>query len=332
MASLSCRDALRLQHRGAKPRWLRRARSRCRRRTGRGQSVAASRSGHSGPTPTTRTLPAMSPPGTRYTTKQLTHRTWGDFERLFTQGNGWDHCWCLAYQGGNRSGRGRAERSVINQGVKRRLVANGRAHGVLVYAGSEPVGWCQFGPHTELPIVDDGAPAELFPAGTERLWRITCFVTLKSWQHRGVARAALRSALRAIRRSGGGLVEAYPFSRVDPPPVNKEIGRTLGDLARRHGPSSPEVRAAWIHREGTVTYEGGKPLLVEHAVDGAGRVNALCRWWGPAFHVGTVTMFEREGFKAVGTLPPPQRRSVARTGADDLRRYDATRVVMQMRL
>ena len=266
-------------------------------------------------------------PRARFTTKELTRRTWHDFERLFTQGNGWDHCWCMAYQGGNKSGPRRAERSAINRDAKQRLVENGRAHGILVYAGGEPVGWCQYGPHTELPIVDDGARRELFPGGSERLWRITCFVTLKQWQHQGVARAALRAALGGIRRKGGGTVEAYPFARADAPPADPEVAREIADLARRYGAKSAEVRAAWVRRHGGVTYEGRKPLLVEQVIDGVGAVNALCRWWGPAFHVGTVEMFEREGFQAVGTVARPRRRSSSRTGADDLRRFDATRVV-----
>lgn len=40
-------------------------------------------------------------------TKELSKRTWADFERLFSQGNGWDFCWCLAYQFGGSGGRGR---------------------------------------------------------------------------------------------------------------------------------------------------------------------------------------------------------------------------------
>ena len=275
-------------------------------------------------------LPRMPSPATRFTTKELSKRTWPDFERLFSRGNGWDHCWCMAYQGGNKSGARRAERSEINRADKLRLLDEGRAHGVLVYAKGEPVGWCQFGPEDELPVKAGGDDAELRPGRAPRLWRITCFVTDKRWQHQGVARAALRAALDAIRASGGGVVEAYPFVHSGGVPADAEVADAFSELVRRYGRNSPEVKAKWYSRKGGVIYEAGKPLIVEELIDGVGAVNALCRWWGPALHTGTVAMFQQEGFKPVGTVEPASRaRKLARTGADDLRRTWATRLVMQ---
>jgi hypothetical protein len=34
-----------------------------------------------------------------YTTKELSTKTWRDFERLFSQENGWDFCQCMHFQG-----------------------------------------------------------------------------------------------------------------------------------------------------------------------------------------------------------------------------------------
>src|SRR4029077_1398925 len=86
-----------------------------------------------------------------YTTKELSKKTWPDFEKLFTQGNGWDFCWCMHFHRsrlspGNDKLR-RAERSVRNRRDKKELVDAGRTHGILVYADGEPIGWCQYGPH-----------------------------------------------------------------------------------------------------------------------------------------------------------------------------------------
>jgi ribosomal protein S18 acetylase RimI-like enzyme len=47
------------------------------------------------------------------------------------------------------------------------------------------------------------------------MWRITCFVVDKEYRRRGVASAGLRAALEAIRKKGGGLVEAYPVRKTD---------------------------------------------------------------------------------------------------------------------
>jgi GNAT superfamily N-acetyltransferase len=107
----------------------------------------------------------------------------------------------------------RAERGVRNRRQKRKLVEKGCAHGILVYADGEPVGWCQYGPREELPRIDNKRIYREFAPkiGTEKLWRITCFAVLKKYRQRGVASAALKAALEAIKKRGGGLVEAYPI-------------------------------------------------------------------------------------------------------------------------
>jgi hypothetical protein len=43
---------------------------------------------------------------------------------------------------------------VRNRREKRDLVERGHAHGILVYANGEPVGWCQYGPREELPRIN----------------------------------------------------------------------------------------------------------------------------------------------------------------------------------
>jgi GNAT superfamily N-acetyltransferase len=157
-----------------------------------------------------------------YTTKELSKKTWPDFEKLFSRGNGWDSCWCMYFHGsrsnpGSRLGS-RGPRSLANRREKRELVERGRSHGILVYADREPIAWCQYGPREELPRIDESPHyRELAPQhDDERLWRITCFVVDKRYRRRGVASVALRAALRAIKKKGGGLVEAYPITQFRP--------------------------------------------------------------------------------------------------------------------
>src|SRR5207253_6206471 len=95
-----------------------------------------------------------------YSTKELSKRTWPDFEKLFLKqgvvGDGW-WCWCTHHHVSsyslpeNQQPRTRAERAVRNHRQKAELVENGCAHGILVYAKGEPIGWCQYGPREELP-------------------------------------------------------------------------------------------------------------------------------------------------------------------------------------
>jgi hypothetical protein len=116
----------------------------------------------------------------------LSADTWPDFEKLFSRGNGWDHCWCIGFQRVQKASRTvfrtRAEVSVVNYQKKQELVDAGRAHGILVYANGETVGRCQYGSSDEL----NGRG--------------------------GVAGVALRAALDSIRQHGGGVVEAYPVA------------------------------------------------------------------------------------------------------------------------
>src|SRR5688572_11620806 len=147
-----------------------------------------------------------------FVTRELSPETWQDFEALFSRGNGWDHCWCTAFQKQGPRGPARLnriERGRVNKDLKRRLVMSGQAHGILVYDISVPIGWCQFGPATELRAPHGGRRQDE-DEGAETLWRITCFVTDKRYRRLGVAGLALEAALAVIRDNGGRVVEAYP--------------------------------------------------------------------------------------------------------------------------
>ena len=152
-----------------------------------------------------------------YRTKALSQKTWPDFERLFQKPGGWSHCWRVHFQRArglpkSQHLRTRRERAVRNRRQKLELVEEGRAHGILVYANGEPVGWCQFGRREELPRIDNRRQYRgLAPDRDEKLWRITCFVVRTAYRRRGIASAALKAALEAIKSNGGGLVEAYPL-------------------------------------------------------------------------------------------------------------------------
>ena len=230
-------------------------------------------------------MTASNPP---YTTQELTTRTWPDFEDLFSRGNGWDHCWCIAFHRQrppfNGKGVTRAARSVRNHEAKKRLVETDRAHGILVYSDVEAVGWCQFGLSQELKRVGDRLTKQASEEEGRRLWRITCFVTDKRHRRRGVAAIALRAVLRAIAEKGGGLVEAYPIA-------HWEVDRELGRLIRKHGRRSDEVA---FHRANRAPSE--------RFVKEVGPVRAAHGTFGNVSTQGTVSMFEKEGFVPVAVL------------------------------
>jgi len=161
-----------------------------------------------------------------YSAKELSKKTWPDFEKLFLKrgiGDGW-WCWCTYHHqlshhsAGNKQLSTRAKMATRNRREKRTLVEKGQAHGVIIYSNGEPVGWCQYGPKEELPRTNNKPKyrrLNLEDGPDNRSWRITCFIVHENHRGHGVASAALEAALDAIRRKGGGLVEAYPVSKTD---------------------------------------------------------------------------------------------------------------------
>lgn len=148
---------------------------------------------------------------TGYSSKELSPTTWPDFETLFRKHNGvCGGCWCLYYHGTESFTH--KDHRPENKRVKKALVKKGQAHGIIVYSGASPVGWCQYGPRPELPRLDASKTyrnLELADHG-EKLWRITCFFVDRNNRRRGIARFGLNAALASIKKKGGGTVEAYP--------------------------------------------------------------------------------------------------------------------------
>ncbi len=142
-----------------------------------------------------------------FAAKEFSPSTWPDFRTLFEKHRGvWGGCWCMYYH----VARGWAKRSPSqNREDKEALVNQGKVHGVLIYHDDRPVGWCQFGPKAELPRIDNMRNYK--QTGLD-LWRITCFFVDKDYRGRGVAKAALGSALGTMKDMGVKLVEAYPVN------------------------------------------------------------------------------------------------------------------------
>jgi GNAT superfamily N-acetyltransferase len=161
---------------------------------------------------------AGSPRDPAWRTAELEPSRWADFETLFRKYDGVQAgCWCMFYHraGPGTGAVGSLERREQNRRDHRALVLGGRAQGVLVYADDRPVGWCQFGRREDLPRLENGRKYRALQGrlGAPPRWRITCFFVDRPYRRRGVARRALRAALDAMARQGGGIVEAYPSTQ-----------------------------------------------------------------------------------------------------------------------
>lgn len=220
---------------------------------------------------------------TAFTTKELSKRTCDDFETLFAEGTGWGRCGCLFALDAPRSTRGGtwAEQREVNLCTMRGLVEQGRSQGILVYDDGTPVGWCQFVPKDKLRFTN--------AAASGAAWFVTCFVIDPRYRGLGATGVALRAAVKAIGRRGGGIVEGHATAIVPGPPPK------------------PERKGAYL--EGDVLFYGGSAKVrFEVEVEGVGPVTALYRSKRSMHGAplgGTVDLFRREGFEAVAVLPRP---------------------------
>jgi ribosomal protein S18 acetylase RimI-like enzyme len=167
----------------------------------------------------------MTSPASVFNTQELSPDTWSDFAKLFAKHGGVQAgCWCMFY---HRTGpvtstaAGRLNWASRNRSDKRALVRRGSSQGILVYAGEQPVGSCQYGLKEQLPRIDAGRYYRKLELANDpgQLWRITCFFVDRDFRHRGIATIALRAALEAIRKKGGGVVEAYPVTNPRAVPI-----------------------------------------------------------------------------------------------------------------
>lgn len=241
----------------------------------------------------------------RFTTRELSTRTFADFEQFFAQVHG---CACTLYFFGRHLSPdpGNAEQRAKRLGAPdrsrkhfphrelmrkrelaavRELVQKGQAHGILVYADGEPVGWCHFGRTDELPVPsEESNPDMIYARHDDSDWVINCFTTRMDFRRQGVASLALHAAVAAIRKRGGGWIEAttMAFAHDDP---------TLRALRRTYRWRSPEVadyvRDNWPTRE----------------VPGIGTVAGCLNSTRTLGHTGTMSMFEKAGFTATQRDP-----------------------------
>ena len=138
-------------------------------------------------------------------TRPLTPITWPDFAALVEANNGvWGGCWCIGFHPD-----GFTQTPAGNCTAKRAHVDHGTVHQVLVYRDDDCVGWCQYGPPSEVARIKNPKAYEKDLVELPD-WRIGCVFTGGRHRGQGVARAALVAVLSAISQAGGCIVEAYP--------------------------------------------------------------------------------------------------------------------------
>jgi GNAT superfamily N-acetyltransferase len=136
---------------------------------------------------------------------------WDDVQAVMGTRGDPSRCWCQFFHR-----RGRDWSAATPADNRDRLCAQiGQSAvppGLLAYADSEPVGWCQVGPKedfdrlrhspTSAPPSDDPDPAGL--------WAVTCFVVRPGHRRQGATHELLAAAVEHAAAHGGRAAEGYP--------------------------------------------------------------------------------------------------------------------------
>lgn len=142
---------------------------------------------------------------------------WPAFEKLFGKNGACAGCWCMFW----RLEEGERFDDVKGPEAKRRmkkLVLEGKAQGLLAFAGEEPVGWLAIGPRREFKKLDRAPSLRIEDA--DQVWSLPCFFVHKEFRGRGVANALLNAALAELKRKKAKVAEGYP---VKPPRPGEKI-------------------------------------------------------------------------------------------------------------
>lgn len=142
------------------------------------------------------------------TVRPLKTDDWPTIVQLFGDKGACGGCWCMwprVPRGGKlwQESQGKPNRDNF-----RKLIRAGRVHGVLAFAGDEPVGWCSFGPRQDFPRLE--TVRALKRQSTHDTWSIVCFYILPRWRGCGVATRLLEAATARAFALGAREIEGYP--------------------------------------------------------------------------------------------------------------------------
>ncbi len=122
----------------------------------------------------------------------------------------WGGCYCGFYDDPRTEEEINAlpDKRLENRAARKTNIEEGKASGLLAYAGSKVVGWCNVAPRGSYANPRYLKQAILDP--NEKVGSITCFVVSSEQRKSGVAPKLLRSACDLIKRWGFPIAEGYP--------------------------------------------------------------------------------------------------------------------------
>jgi GNAT superfamily N-acetyltransferase len=158
--------------------------------------------------------------------EELRPDLWSDVERLFGPNGACGGCWCMWWRK-ETPGPWKEFKGVKAKETFKNLVQMSKAHGMLAFAGEEPVGWCSFGPRRDFPSLEKVRAYKR--DDTADVWSINCFFIHHKWRGKGLTRGLLRAAVETVKTRGVKVIEAYPVTTT-------KDGRRLGAMMAYTGP------------------------------------------------------------------------------------------------
>ena len=145
--------------------------------------------------------------------RPLTAKDWPVIEALFGERGACAGCWCMWWHLPHGGKLWKEMRGPRNKTAFKKRVLGGEVHGMLAFAGKDPVGWCAFGPRESFARI--GNARSLKRAAPPATWSIVCFFIPPGWRRRGVAGALLAAATERAFALGAAQVEGFTVA----PPV-----------------------------------------------------------------------------------------------------------------
>ncbi|MEU8200562.1 GNAT family N-acetyltransferase [Streptosporangium sp. NPDC049046] len=140
------------------------------------------------------------------TAKELSKKTWSDFETVLGSNGGARGCWCMHWRlsiAEWTEGKGEGNKKAMS-----RLAQRDPAPGVVVYENDTPVAWCSLGPRSSFPRLER-SPL-LASVDDEPVCAIACVYVQKRHRGSGLLPAVLEAVCDYAASAGYEIAEGYP--------------------------------------------------------------------------------------------------------------------------
>ncbi|MGV9376287.1 GNAT family N-acetyltransferase [Nonomuraea sp. NPDC003707] len=145
------------------------------------------------------------------TVKELSEKTWDDFEAVLGTNGAARGCWCMHWRlsiAEWTEGKGEG-----NKQAMRRLARREPVPGVVVYENDTPVAWCSLGPRSSFPRLER-SPL-LANIDDEAVCAITCVFVQRKHRGSGLLPNILEAVCEYAASAGYPTAEGYPIEPRD---------------------------------------------------------------------------------------------------------------------